>query len=105
MRSTDRVHALPRILRPVWGLALAGVAGAMLVGCSTEEAICDSGEYPVMAVGGTGSACVSNGEKPLNGYVRYPKGKVPEHVDDKWDIYWDTHTVDKNGDIVDAPDA
>ncbi|MFI6931987.1 SCO0607 family lipoprotein [Streptomyces sp. NPDC050287] len=103
MPSTNRVHTMSRMMRPVWGLALAGVVGAMLVGCSAEEAICEDGEYTVMSVGGTGGACVSNGEEPPKGYVRYPKGKVPEHVDDKWDVYWDTHTVDKNGDIVDAP--
>jgi hypothetical protein len=105
MRSTEPVHTMPRIIRSLWGLALAGAAGAMLAGCSTEDASCGGGEYPVMAVGSTGSACVPDGEEPPKGYVRYPEGKVPEHVGDKWDIYWNTHTVDKNGDIIDAPDA
>jgi hypothetical protein len=105
MTRTNRVHTVPRVLWPLWGLALAGVAGTLLVGCSTQEAICGGGEYPVMSVGGTGSACVSDGNEPPKGYVRYPQGKVPEHVDDKWDLYWNTHTLDKNGDIIKAPDA
>lgn len=37
------------------------------------------------------------------GFVRYPKGRVPQQVDDKWDVYWRTHTLDKNGKIIDAP--
>ncbi|MFJ6752721.1 MULTISPECIES: SCO0607 family lipoprotein [unclassified Streptomyces] len=70
-------------------------------GCSMQDSICSSGEYPVKAVGSTsGGACVSDGEKPPEGYVRYPKGKVPQHVDDKWDKYWNTVVVDKNGDIT-----
>ncbi|ANS65803.1 lipoprotein [Streptomyces lincolnensis] len=54
-------------------------------------------------MGGTGSACVSDDEKPPKGYTRYPEGKEPEHVDDKWDVYWRTHTVDENGKIIKAP--
>ncbi|WP_327685854.1 SCO0607 family lipoprotein [Streptomyces sp. NBC_00467] len=83
-------------------LAAAGVAAAFLVtGCSMEDAICSNGEYPVKAVGGTtGSACVPDDEEPPKGYVRYPKGKVPEHVDDKWDKYWSTVVVDENGNVV-----
>ncbi|MDT9699369.1 SCO0607 family lipoprotein [Streptomyces sp. P17] len=85
----------------------AGVAAALaLTGCSGweyREDICSSGEYPVMTVNGTGSACVANGDEPPAGYVRYPEGKVPKQVDDKWDVYWRTHTLDKNGDIIDAP--
>ncbi|MDL5205687.1 hypothetical protein [Streptomyces sp. ALI-76-A] len=92
-------------MRPVWALALAAASAALLVGCSTEDASCGGGEYPVLAVGSTGSACVSDGEEPPKGYVRYPEGKVPEHVGDKWDTYWNTHTVDENGKIIKAPDA
>ena len=40
---------------------------------------------------------------PPSGYARYPKGKVPKHVDDKWDTYWQTHTVDAKGNITAAP--
>jgi hypothetical protein len=106
--ETKRVHATrsaisSRPMRAVWGLALAGVTAATLAGCSMEEASCGGGEYGVMTVGGTGSACVPNGEEPPKGYVRYPEGKVPEHVGDKWDTYWDTHTVDENGNIIEAP--
>ncbi|MEU6366707.1 hypothetical protein ABZ876_13500 [Streptomyces sp. NPDC046931] len=64
-----------------------------------------SNEYPVLTVGDTGSACVGEGDQPPAGYVRYPKGKVPQQVDDKWDVYWRTHTLDKDGNVIDAPDA
>ncbi|MCX4788293.1 hypothetical protein OG369_19620 [Streptomyces sp. NBC_01221] len=85
-------------------MALVSVTAAVLTaGCSLQDAICGGGEYPVMTVGSTGSACVPNGEDPPKGYVRYPKGKVPEHVGDKWDTYWETHSVDENGRIIDVP--
>ncbi|AJF69522.1 SCO0607 family lipoprotein [Streptomyces vietnamensis] len=89
--------------------ALVG-AGAVvaLTGCAGieyQEDICSSGEYPAMSVGATGSVCVSDKEKPPAGFVRYPEGKVPQQVGDKWDVYWDTHTLDKDGNIIDAPDA
>lgn len=89
--------------------ALVGAAAfVVLTGCSSieyQEDICGSGEYPVLSVGGTGSACVSDGEQPPAGFVRYPEGKVPQQVDDKWDVYWRTHTLDKDGNVIDAPDA
>ncbi len=68
--------------------ALFSVAAltATLAGCSMEDAVCRGGEYPVMTVGDTGSACVTNGEPPPAGYTRYPDGKVPQHVDDTWDV-------------------
>ncbi|MET9256384.1 hypothetical protein [Streptomyces sp. NPDC003717] len=92
--------------RPPWALALAGaVAAALLSGCSIEEASCSDGEYPVLSVGGTGSACVPDGEQPPKGYTRYPEGKVPRHVDDKWDVYWRTHTVDEHGQIIEVPEG
>ncbi len=77
-----------------------------LTGCSGlfQDDICSDGEYPVLSVGGTGSACAKDGEKVPEGYTRYPEGKVPQKVDDKWDVYWRTHTVDEKGNIVDAPD-
>jgi hypothetical protein len=66
-----------------------------------RERICRSGEYPVKAVGNkTGRTCVPDGERPPPGYVRYPAGKVPKHVDDRWDRYWRTVVVDENGNIV-----
>ncbi|MEV1068157.1 hypothetical protein [Streptomyces sp. NPDC050263] len=82
-------------------------AVAALTGCSLsfQDAICSNGEYPVLAVGDTGSSCVTNSEEPPTGTMRYPDGKVPKHVDDKWDLYWNTHTLDENGDIIDAPVA
>ncbi|MFJ6567476.1 SCO0607 family lipoprotein [Streptomyces sp. NPDC091292] len=90
-----------RVRRPMAGLAVASATVAMLTtGCSLEDATCGGGEYPVMTIGSTGSACVSNGEEPSKGYVRYPEGKEPKHVGDKWDKYWQTHTIDKNGDII-----
>ncbi|MFC8430439.1 SCO0607 family lipoprotein [Streptomyces sp. NPDC057253] len=109
----------PRIDRPAHsglrrqragvGAVLASAAAAlMLTGCAGweyQENICSSDEYPVLYVGSTGSACVSDGEEPTSGYARYPKGKVPQVVGDKWDVYWETHTLDKNGKIIDVPQA
>ncbi|MGW3867108.1 hypothetical protein ACWEDZ_37455, partial [Streptomyces sp. NPDC005047] len=49
MRTGKRVH-----------LVLACVAAAaVMTGCSIEEATCGGGEYPVLSVGGTGSACAA----------------------------------------------
>ncbi|MEU6622001.1 hypothetical protein ABZ926_14680 [Streptomyces litmocidini] len=81
-------------------VALTGCAGV-----EYQEDICSSGEYPVLSVGGTGSACVPDKQEPPTGFVRYPEGKVPRQVGDEWDVYWDTHMVDKDGNIIDAPDA
>jgi len=83
-------------------LAVVGVGGLLGVGgCSYREAICGGGEYPVLAVGGQGgSACLPDGQEPTPPYVRYPEGKVPQHVDDEWDVYWRSHGIDENGNIV-----
>lgn len=90
--------------KTILGLALATATAAVtLTGCSIQEATCSDGEYAVLTVGGTGSACVPDDEKPPKGYTRYPEGKEPKHVDDKWDVYWRTHTVDENGKIIEAP--
>lgn len=83
----------------------AVMAAAALTGCSIRDDICSDGEYPVLAVGNTGSACVTDGEQPPEGWARYPEGKVPKQVDDEWDVYWRTHTLDENGKIIDVPDA
>ncbi|MGW4516205.1 SCO0607 family lipoprotein [Streptomyces sp. NPDC004393] len=89
--------------------ALAGSAALVaLTGCSSfefQEDVCSGGEYPVLTVNGSGSACVSDGEQPPAGFVRYPEGKVPRQVDDKWDVYWRTHTLDEDGRVIAAPDA
>ncbi|MEV7415561.1 hypothetical protein [Streptomyces sp. NPDC089919] len=87
-------------------LAAAGVAAALLTtGCAAgPDRICGSGDYPVKAVGNTtGQDCVPDGEEPPPGYVRYPAGKVPQHVGDKWDEYWGTVVVDQDGRIVPGP--
>ncbi|MEX3107419.1 MULTISPECIES: SCO0607 family lipoprotein [unclassified Streptomyces] len=84
-------------------LALAGLAGALLTGCSIEESICSDGEYPALAVGGAGSACFADGKEPDKGWARHPEGKVPEKVGDKWDEYWQTRTLDENGKEIPAP--
>lgn len=84
-------------------LFTAAVLGAAVAGCSMEDAICRGGEYPVMTVGDTGSACVQNGKQPPEGYTAYPDGKVPKHVDDTWDVYWRTHTLDDKGNTIEAP--
>jgi hypothetical protein len=76
------------------GLAVTLPAG----GCTIREAMCSSGEYPVAAVRSTtGRACVDDGQAPPAGYVRFPEGKVPQHVDDEWDRYWAEHMLDENG--------
>lgn len=108
MRTTNRVQPPMSVIgrgvrRSVLGLSLVGLSAALLTGCAIEEASCRGGEYPVLAVGSGGSACVPNGEKPPAGYARYPEGKVPEHVGDKWDDYWSTRTLDENGAIIKVP--
>ncbi|MYV97710.1 hypothetical protein GT354_05340 [Streptomyces sp. SID3343] len=83
--------------------ALTATAAGLLfvVGCSTKERICTSEEYPVKAVGSsTGVACVSDGREPDPGYVRYPEGQVPEHLDDKWDKHWRDVVFDADGNIT-----
>ena len=81
-------------------LLVGACALALLTGCGAD-AICGGDEYPVKAVGNTtGAACVPEGEEPPDGYVRYPAGQEPKHVDDKWDKYWQTKVVDASGKIV-----
>ncbi|MDH6589811.1 hypothetical protein M2161_008917 [Streptomyces sp. SAI-133] len=96
--------------RPVRGCVAAALASAAalvtLTGCGGweyKENICGGGEYPVLSVGSTGQACVPDGKEPDAGYSRYPKGKVPQEVGDKWDVYWDTHTLDEDGKTVKVP--
>ncbi|GGS52559.1 hypothetical protein AB0E75_16980 [Streptomyces griseoviridis] len=95
----------PRRTAPFRLAALAaGAALLALTGCAGfeyRENICGGGEYPVLAVGSSGSACVADAEEPPAGYARYPEGKVPKQVDDKWDVYWNTHTLDENGKLID----
>ncbi|MGV9245558.1 SCO0607 family lipoprotein [Streptomyces sp. NPDC003710] len=94
--------------RAVAATLVGATALVTLTGCSSlefREDICMSSEYPVLTVGGTGSACVGEGQKPPAGYARYPEGKVPQQVDDEWDVYWRTHTLDKDGNVIDAPDG
>jgi hypothetical protein len=82
-----------------YAAALLVGAGLLLGGCG-KDAICGGGEYPVQSIGGTGRQCVSNQQDPPPGFARYPAGKEPKHVDDQWDVYWRTHTVDAQGNIV-----
>jgi len=77
---------------------VAACAAAVLTGCGAD-AICGGGDYPVLQVGGTGRQCVPKSDDPPAGFARYPVGKEPKHVDDEWDVYWRTHTLDKNGAI------
>ncbi|MEU0133098.1 hypothetical protein ABZ172_03510 [Streptomyces sp. NPDC006296] len=109
-RRTNRPAASfrPAGARLVAAAFTGAVALVALTGCAGmeyREAICSGGEYPVLSVGGTGSACVPDKEQPPAGFARYPEGKVPQQVDDKWDVYWNTHTVDEDGNTIDAPDA
>ncbi|MEU1512825.1 hypothetical protein ABZ490_11780 [Streptomyces sp. NPDC005811] len=95
-----------RRVRRGLGLALvAATAAGLLSACSLsfQDAMCSDGEYPALAVNSSGGQCVKDGQEPPEGWVRYPEGKVPEHVGDQWDEYWTTHTVDENGKIVPLP--
>ncbi|WP_062644988.1 SCO0607 family lipoprotein [Streptomyces maremycinicus] len=108
MRTTrSRGGAGRAVAGAVGVVAAAAVAFAALTGCSLqiEEATCGGGEYPVLAVNNGGSDCVPDGEEPAPGWARYPKGKVPEKVGDKWDTYWSTHTLDENGKIIELPEG
>jgi len=89
--------------RALTGLVPAGLllTGLLLGGCG-NDAICGGGEYPVQSINGTGRQCVSDQQDPPTGFARYPAGKEPQHVDDKWDVYWRTHTLDPSGKIVDV---
>ncbi|MCO8271666.1 hypothetical protein M1L60_13805 [Actinoplanes sp. TRM 88003] len=79
-------------------LAVAVLAGLLSAGCTIRDAICRSEEYPVAAVDSTtGRACVADGEEPPTGFVRFPEGKEPKHVDDEWDVYWRNHKLDERG--------
>ncbi|MFE1443801.1 SCO0607 family lipoprotein [Streptomyces sp. NPDC058739] len=98
----------PRRLLGVTAVLVGAAAVAGLTGCSAleiREEMCMSTEYPVLAVNSSGSDCVPKGEEPGEGYARYPEGKVPEVVGDKWDVYWDTRTLDEDGNIVKLPEA
>jgi hypothetical protein len=81
---------------------VAGLAAALLSGgCSLQDAICGGGDYPVkLADSATGTTCVPDGQDPPAGYVRYPAGKVPKKVGDKWDVYWQAHQLDRSGEEV-----
>ncbi|MFI6642059.1 SCO0607 family lipoprotein [Streptomyces sp. NPDC050504] len=96
-----------RTARPAALLAIALFGAAALTGCSGlefKDAVCGNDAYPVLAVNSTGSDCTPKGEEPAPGYARYPEGKVPKEVDDEWDVYWRSHTLDEKGNIIDAPD-
>ncbi|WP_432967510.1 SCO0607 family lipoprotein [Dactylosporangium sp. CA-233914] len=72
-----------------------------IAACDMRERVCRDGEYPVKAVGNrTGAACVAKGLEPPAGYVRYPSGQEPVHVDDEWHRYWQTKVVDEHGNVV-----
>ncbi|MET8154412.1 SCO0607 family lipoprotein [Actinoplanes sp. NPDC049668] len=98
MRSRSRTRILTMTLLGAAALAAALAAA----GCSFNEAICRGGEYPVTAVGTTGRDCVAEDREPPAGYVRFPEGKVPEHVGDEWDEYWKTHMIDETGAVVEV---
>lgn len=82
-------------------VVLALAAGALSAGGCGADAICGSDSYPVIQVGGSGSACQTKGRDPQPGYARYPAGKEPRHVDDAWHVFWRTHTVNQAGEVVD----
>lgn len=77
-------------------------AAALLLGGCGPDAICGSGDYPVLQTGGTGRQCIPQGQEPPSGWARYPAGQEPKHVDDEWDVYWRTHTLDPGGKVIEA---
>lgn len=85
--------------RTVAALVVLALTALLAAGCG-PDAICSSGEYPVIQVGGTGRACVAGDQQPPSGFARFPSGQEPKHVDDKWDAYWRTHTVNTTGQAV-----
>ncbi|BCB91740.1 SCO0607 family lipoprotein [Phytohabitans suffuscus] len=94
--------ALGFIRRHAAAVAAASLPAALLAGCGFRDAICGSDQYPVLQVGGTGRQCVSESDGPPAGWTRFPAGKEPKHVDDEWDVYWRTHTIDESGEIVES---
>jgi hypothetical protein len=95
--ARGRLHIAVRVA------AAGSVAAALALtgGCLGRERICRGGEHPVKAVGNaTGRTCVTDGQPPPSGYVPYPAGKEPVHVDDEWDRYWRTVVVDEHGNIT-----
>ncbi|MFJ9994989.1 SCO0607 family lipoprotein [Streptomyces werraensis] len=109
-RRVSRTATAPRTGRARTAAAAlaSAVAVVAVTGCAGfeyREDICSADEYPALSVGGTGSICVSSKEAPPAGFVKYPQGKAPQQVDDKWDLYWDTHTLDEDGKVVDVPAA
>ena len=87
--------------RTTAGSVAVGLVATLLAGCG-QDAICGGGHYPVQAIGATGRQCVADAQDPPAGFARYPAGKLPRHVDDKWDVYWRTHAVDQSGKVVDV---
>ena len=85
-------------------LGVAGAAAALLAAAGpAAEPICQAGQYPVKAVGGTiGAACQQDGTQPSAGYVSYPRGEAPQYVGDKWDNFWSGVVVNGRGQIVDG---
>ncbi|MFE3204877.1 SCO0607 family lipoprotein [Embleya sp. NPDC059237] len=84
-------------------VALAAIlAGSSTAGCDAfQEHVCGGGEYPVKQIGSaTGRQCVPDDRDPPPGTVRYPAGKVPRTVGDKWDKRWSRTIFDANGNPV-----
>lgn len=86
-------------MKPPLVAALFLVAGG-LSGCSgleINEAICSKGEEPTWAVTNTvGAVCVRDGEVPLAGFARYPRGRVPVWINPPKEY---PHRTDDGGDL------
>lgn len=82
-------------------VVLSLAAGALAASGCGADAICGNDSYPVIQVGGTGSACQTKGRDPQPGYARYPAGKEPKRVGDAWDVFWQTRTVNQAGEVID----
>ena len=103
MKKNVRSKRRVRLRSSLLALSLTGLTAAGLTACSMDirDHECMSNEYPVQAIGPQGGgACATNGQAPPKGYVRYPKGQVPQRVGDKWDTYWNSHGLDANGKLI-----
>ncbi|GGT45043.1 SCO0607 family lipoprotein [Nonomuraea spiralis] len=104
MRTQSRVgNSIAKPSR-AYSLALAAIAIVLsTAACAGEERVCLENHYPVKLIGSeTGSRCVSVLDEPPAGYTRYPEGKVPAVVGDKWYQYWKNVIFDASGKPLDV---
>jgi hypothetical protein len=74
----------PRAVLPA---CFAMVTATLMLGCSTREHVCSSGNHPVWSLQypETGRTCVPDGRPPPRGYATYPAGHTPTYTDEEND--------------------